>query len=224
MSKHVFLKVLTASILAVLLGVYLSSFKQPQKAHAGYPWQIEKLASGQTRVFSLTIGQSTLGEAENLFKERAELTLFSAKNSAPVIEAFFNEVTIANFKSKMVMSIELPVDEIQAMFNRGARIATLGSGTRKVTLSSVDAQLVRQAAIASITYLPSAHLDAQLIEHRFGQPAEKIADPESDAIHWLYPEKGVDIALSETDKEVIVYVLPDAFDELLQPLKTANNP
>jgi hypothetical protein len=217
-----FLKVLGISLIAVVLGIYLSSFKTQQKNHAGFPWQIEILATGHSRVFSLTIGQSTLADAETLFKEYAELTLFVPEKGEPVIEAFFNEVTIANFKSKMVMSMALPVDEIQAMFNRGARISTLGSGTRKVTLSGEDAIKVRQTAIASITYLPSAHLNAELIENRFGIPAEKIADTESDAIHWLYPDKGVDIALSETDKEVILYVAPDQFDTILQPLKLVN--
>ena len=219
MGKHVFLSVLGASIIAVLLGVYLSTLQQPSTDHAGYPWQIDMLPSGQTRVFSLTLGHSTLHDAQQVFKEIAELTLFATPNSLPVIEAFFSEVKIGGLKSKMVMSIQLPVDEIQAMFNRGARIATLGSGTRKVTLSADDAAKVRASAIASITYLPSVHLNAALITKRFGEPAEKIADSESDAIHWLYPQKGVDIALSETDKEVIIYVSPENFDRLSLPLK-----
>jgi len=219
MGKHVFLSVLGATILALMLGVYLSSLKAPQTNHKGFPWQVENLATGHTRVFGLTIGQSTLGEAEQLFKELSEITLFAPQQSAAVIEAFFSEVKISGLKSKMVMTIDLSTDEIQAMFNRGARISTLGSGTRKVTLSGEDAIRVRQSAIASITYLPSVNLDAGLIENRFGQPAEKIADTESDAVHWLYPKKGVDIALSETDKEVILYVMPENFDSLVKPLQ-----
>jgi len=222
MGKHVFLSVLGGSILAVFLGLYLASLKAPSTQHAGYPWQVNILPSGHSQVFSLTIGKSTLAEAEQVFKEYAEITLFAAPESAPVIEAFFSEIKIAGLKSKMVMSIELPSDEIQVMFERGARIATLGSGTRKVTLSAEDAAKVRQTTIASITYLPAVHLNADLIEKRFGTPAEKIADSESDAVHWLYPEKGVDVAISETDKEVILYVSPDSFDKILQPLKSIN--
>lgn len=218
-TKYIFLKVLGFTLLALVGGVYLSSFTDPNVENAGYPWQIKHLESGHTQVFSLVIGQSTLGEAEKLFKESAEVTLFSAANTKPVIEAFFNEVKIGGLKSKMVMSIDVTESELESMFNRGARIATLGSGTRKVTLSSEDAQRVRQSAIASITYLPSVNLSAELIEKRFGQPQEKIADPESDAVHWLYPSIGVDIALSEDNKEVIQYVLPQKFDTLTQTLK-----
>ena len=224
MGKHVFLSVLAGTLLALVAGVYLMSFKDPHASHAGYPWQIEQLASGHTRVFSLTIGQSTLGDAEKLFKGIAEITLFAAPESVsprpePVIEAFFSEVNIGGLKSKMVLTLDLPADEIETMMNRGARIATLGSGIRKVTLSSEDASRAREFAIASITYLPSINLSAELIEKRFGEPAEKIADTESDGIHWLYPEQGIDIAISEENKEVFQYVLPAKFTALVAPLK-----
>ena len=227
MYKHVFLRVFVFSLLAVLGGIYLSSLMPQQSDHVGYPWQIELLPSGDTRVFSLIIGQSTLDEAELLFKEKAKITLFMPPQSTseqtefsrPVIEAFFGEVKQGGLKSKMVMSMDIPVDKINAIYNRGIRIATLGSGTRKVTLSDDDARIVRQSVIASITYLPAVNLQGILIEKRFGAPAEKLADSESDAIHWLYPELGVDIVLSDTNKEVIQYVTPDKFDALVQPLR-----
>jgi len=219
LKNYVFLKVLGLTLLALLAGVYLTSLKNPNEAHAGFPWQVKVLESGHTQVFSIIVGQSTLGEAEQQLKETAELTLFSANDTPPVIEAFFGEVKIGGLKSKMVMLIDLPRAELETMFNRGARIATLGSGTRKVTLSSEDAKRVRKAAIASITYLPSINLNAELIAKRFGEPAEKIADSSSDAIHWLYPDKGIDVALSEENKEVIQYVIPKNFDALVQPLK-----
>lgn len=224
--KNIFLTVLGASMLALVLGVSLSTMKSAKHKSAsqiktGFPWQIEILPSGNSQVFGLTIGQSTLSEAEQSFKEAAEITLFVSKKSAPVIEAYFSQVKIAGLKSKMVMSIELPRQQIEVMLNRGARIATLESGTREVTLSSEDAQSVRQLPINSITYLPSIHLDDELIEKRFGLPSEKLADPVSDAVHWLYPAKGLDIALSAENKEVIQYVNPAKFDTLLRPLKEA---
>ncbi len=219
MRKHVFLSVLGFTILALAAGIYLSSFKQVETEHAGFPWQIEQLDSGYTRVFHLVIGQSTLGDAQQLFKEIPEISLFVPKQSKAVIEAFFSEVKIAGLKSKMVMAIDISDKEIEAMYNRGLRIATLGSGTRKVTLTDEDVVKVKRSPIASITYLPKVNLDAELLVNRFGQPAEKRADVESDAVHWLYPELGVDIALSEKNKEVILYVMPSKFDAIVKPLK-----
>ena len=178
------------------------------------------MANGNLRVFNLTLGQTTIGEAEQLFKEKAAINLFAPKQSSAVIEAYFDQVKVSGLKSKMVMSLDISSDIIQDIYNRGARISTLDSGTRKVTLLDEDIMLVRNSVIVGITYLPSIHLDAQLIENRFGQPAEKLQDTKSDAIHWLYPAKGVDIALSESEKEVIQYVKPEDFDKLVKPLKS----
>lgn len=120
------------------------------------------------------------------------------------------------------MAIDVPQSQLNDMFDRGVRIATLGSGTRKVTLSSADAQTVRSLPITSITYLPAINLSAELVEKRFGLPTEKLADPSSDAVHWLYPELGVDIALSEENREVIQYVQPANFAALVAPLKQSS--
>ena len=222
MAKHGFLSVLFLTMLALGLGLFMSSYKDPNAAHAGFPWQIERLENAQTRVFSLTLGQSTLAQAEQQFKEMAELTLFSRDGEGRSVEAFFGEIKIAGLKSKMVMAFEIDEEILAQMQNRGTRISTLGSGTRKITLSAEDARQVRQSAIHAITYLPSIHLTEALIEKRFGQPAEKRQDPKSDAVHWLYPDVGVDIAISEKNKEVIQYVLPQHFSRLVEPLKDAH--
>ena len=220
MGKHVFLTVFGISILAVVLGVYVSSLKKQEINVTGFPWQIENLPNGNTRVFNLTLGQTTIGEAEQLFREKAQINLFAPKKSAAVIEAYFDQLKVSGLKSKMVMSLDLSTETIQSIYNRGARISTLDSGTRKVTLLDEDIMLVRNSVIVGITYLPSIHLNAELIENRFGEPAEKLQDTKSDAIHWLYPAKGVDIALSESEKEVIQYVKPVDFDKLINPLKS----
>lgn len=218
MVKHTFLTIMFITLLLLMAGLYFSSLVDPLKNHAGFPWQVETLPEGNTRVFSLTLGKSHLMDAEKLFKSVAEITLFRDEGENASIEAFFGDVKIAGLKSKMVMSIDLSQQQMNEMFSRGTRISTLGSGTRKVTLSGEDLKLVRHSPISSITYLPSIHLSNGLIEKRFGEPAQKLADPQSDAVHWLYPEKGVDVAISEENKEVIQYVLPERFDALVQPL------
>ncbi len=224
MGKHVFLSVLGVTLLALLVGLYLSFMNSPSDnldnhfSENMYPWQIIISPSGQSRVFGLTLGQSTLQQAEQLFKETAEITLFVPSKSNTVIEAFFDEIKIAGLKSKMIMTMDVPLGEAQMMFERGVRIATLSSGTRKITLSGDDALKVRLSIIRTITYLPSIQLSNKLVEKRFGQPNKKIPDHKSDAVHWLYRNKGVDVVLSVKKKEVIQYVQPKNFDQLEKPL------
>lgn len=212
-----FLKVLALSLVAVVLGIFATTLMKPAPS-IGFPWQIEKQSDGTTKIFQINLGHTTLGEAEKLLTETATLTLFSPQQGSAVVEAYFNELFIGGLKSKMVLTFEVDQDDVDAMFERGIRISTLGSGTRKVTLHGDDQLRMRQKVITSMTYLPSINLQSELIEKRFGQPANKIMDAESGAEHWLYPDTGVDIVLHEKQKEVIQYVIPADFDKVQNPL------
>ena len=218
MGKHVFLSVLGFSVLALLLGMLLSS-QYGDRVNPGYPWQIEVLPDASTRVFQLQLGSTTLAQAEQVFQEAAEVTLFDPADEKPVIEAYFNDLFIGGLKAKMVVSLDLSDQQSEQIYNRGVRISTLGSGTRKVTLHADDIALIKNQQIIGLTYLPSINLDAGLIEKRFGQPDARITDNISGAVHWLYADKGVDVVLSEQHKEVVQYVLPANFARLIAPLQ-----
>jgi len=218
MFKHTFLSVVAISLLAVLLGMYFS-FNADRGQVLGFPWQINKLDDGSTSIFKINLGKTTLGQAEKLFQETAELSLFKPKEKDAVIEAYFNKVLIGGLSSKIIISFTLEKSQLMSMYDRGVRISTLGSGARRVTLSSSDQKEMRNAVVTAITYLPSINLSDELVEKRFGNPESKVADPESGAMHWLYPEKGADVVLHKNDKEIIVYVKPENFYKLTEPLK-----
>lgn len=212
MFKYTFLTVLVVSLLAVVLGMYLSSDIDKSQV-LGFPWQIKNLPDGSTSVFQINIGKTTLAQTEKLFQETAEISLFKAKEKDAVVEAYFNKVLIGGLSSKIVVSFSVKKSQLMSMYNKGARISTLGSGTRRVTLNSNDQILIRQAIITGITYLPSINLNAELIEKRFGQPEQKVIDQKSQAVHWLYPRIGVDVVLHNKKKEVISYVNPADFSK-----------
>lgn len=218
MGRHVFLTVLAFSLLALVIAL-LASMQMGERPNLGFPWQVDTLADGSTRVFQVQLGHTTLAEAEQLFRDSAELTLFDPKQEKPVIEAYFNDLFIGGLKAKMVVSFDLADEAIQQIYNRGTRISTLGSGTRKVTLHGDDIEYIKNQPIVALTYLPSINLDAQLIEKRFGEPDARINDAASGGVHWLYQDRGVDVVLSEDHKEVVQYVLPANFAALIAPLQ-----
>lgn len=217
MGRHVFLTVLVVSILAVVIGILIPG--QPREKAINLPWQVEHIPDGSIRVFGLVLGTSTLQDAQQLFQEEAELSMFASDDGNRVVEGFFNQLTLSGLRARMVVALTYSEDELEAIFNRGARISTMGSGQRKVALSGEDKMTALHTPIVAITYLPKANLDATLVENRFGQPAEKIREQKTDVEHWLYPEIGLDIALSEEQKDVLQYTLPNRFESLVAPLK-----
>jgi len=216
MFRNTPLIVLLFSIAAVLIGIYVIPGKQAQTAH--FPWQIETLPDGSSRVFGLTLGHTTLSEAEQALGEPAEVSLFVPAQGPRVVEAYFDNVDISGLRARIVVVMEIAEEEVAAMYNRGARVANMGGGQRKVTLSDEDMAQLKLRPVGSLTYIPRINLDAELIARRFGEPAERIAEPEGKVEHWLYPEKGLDIALNPEGKEVLQYVLPARFDAVRQPL------
>lgn len=216
MKNRVFWSILLGGLLLVAIGVMLPA---PDIERSQFlPWQIEHTPEGATRVFGITLGETSLNEAEKILRSSAEATLFATPEGQYRVEAYFDKVVLGGFSAKMVMVIGVPPDEAEAMFLRGARIATLGSGTNKVTLSSDDARRVFTLPIVGLTYLTRASVDDELLRKRFGEPAERIREPETGSVHWLYPKLGLDVAVDEKGKAVMQYVRPADFARLEKPL------
>ncbi|HEY5602683.1 MAG TPA: hypothetical protein VIM41_06210 [Gammaproteobacteria bacterium] len=185
-----------------------------------FPWQVEHTADGGTRVFGLILGESTVQDAEQVFNAAAEISLFEPPdNQHPqVIEAYFDKVTLGGLSAKVVIVMDIAPQHLMAIYQRGARISTLGDGSRKVTLHMDDIQQVRSAPIGGLTYLPRIRLDAALLEKRFGKPAQIVIEKDSNTTHWLYPDKGLDVSLDEHGNGVLQYVPPAKFAQLMAPL------
>lgn len=204
-------------ILSVL--IFAGSFFMPGKPDdkSGLPWHIEHPAPDTTRVFGLTLGLSTTNEAEQHFHEEAKPSLFKSPSGQLVAEMFFEQVTLAGLKSRIVATITIPDAELQAMYERGLRMSGTGSG-KKITLAPDDVARVRALPISGLTYMPSVRLEEGIISKRFGQPAQRIKERKSGAVHWLYPQHGLDITLGGEEKPVLQFAPPKDFDKLLQPL------
>lgn len=205
---------------AILSALILAAaILMPGKAidQSDLPWHIEHPAPDTTRIFGLTLGVSTVTDAERRFREEAKPSLFKSPDGRLVAEMFFEQVELAGLKSRIVVSIAVPAAELQAMYERGLRISATGSG-KKITPAPDDAARLRELPIGSLTYMPSVRLEEDIFRRRFGQPGQRIREKESGAVHWLYPQDGLDITLGGAEKPVLQYVPPKDFGKLLQPL------
>lgn len=182
------------------------------------PWQITLRADGATEVFGLVLGQSSLSQASQLLQQDPTLSLFRSPEGEYSVEAYFQRASLSGLRADFVMTLSVEQTNAAAMFDRGLRISQLGSGTKKVELADTDVQQAMASTIELITYIPSADLEPELIRRQFGEPVQKLDDPEGPQ-HWLYPAKGLDIAVNPESKEVFQYIHPQRFNALVQPLQ-----
>lgn len=217
MDKKIILGVIALAVVSIF--VILQAPDNSVHTADTLPWNITHPTPDTSRVFGITLGQSTLDDAANIFKHEAELevSLFKPTDGKLGVEAFIEEVNFNGLKAKIVMNIAIPPEELQGMYERGLRINNTPSGKR-ITLTFDDLARVRSLPIATLSYLPTVHLDEAIIAKRFGTPAQRIRETETGLVHWLYPESGLDVVTGAEQKPLLQYLPPKNFELLRAPL------
>jgi hypothetical protein len=184
----------------------------------GLPWQIELLPDGTSKVFGVTIGQSTLGEAHERLGDDMELAIIVVAADDIGLEMFYSRYTAGVFTGKLILAADILPDALEQLLDRAVKADFLESGARKFRLNPDDLPLAYQAVVKSITFIPGINLDKQAALKHFGTPAETIR--RSDQVdHLLYPGKGLDLIINKGGKDILQYVAPHAFSELRDPLR-----
>ena len=173
----------------------------------GLPWQIDRLPGGETRVFGITLGQSTLGEAiEQHGDDDMDLAIIAAPYESGSLEAYFSHYSAGPITGKLILILDIAPDALSSMRKR----AFQDGGTRRYHLHPDDLAVAYLTPVKAITFMPSFNLDEEIARARFGVPAEIIL-AHARQKHLLYPDKGLDLILNTDGKEVLQYLPPDEF-------------
>jgi hypothetical protein len=215
----IFFAILALIVVLLFVPMLLSPVPDNQKGEAvtGLPWQIEVLPDGASRVFQLSLGQSTLADARARFGE-GEMALVAAPGEAETLEYYFDTVTAGAVTGKMIVTADLATEILTAMRQRATKTEYMQSNAKKSVLAEADQPAALAAPIRALAFVPSINLDEAMITQRFGPPAERIKSGDN-LEHLLYPDRGLEIRLDTEAKEVLQYVAPRDFARLREPLK-----
>ncbi len=218
---NIFLILVTVVIVVVAALPFRFGGKREAQPIENLPWQVETLPDGGSRVFGLVLGQSTIGDAQQRFGTDMEIGVIAEKGERPgALEAYYGDFTAGMLTGKMVLVAGVDKQVVQGMRDRAVKSEYMESTTRKYTLNGDDLALALKAPIATITFIPSANLDEQIVLDRFGAPSERLRTDENIE-HFLYPAKGLDLALDSKGKDVLQYVAPRDFARLRDPVVRA---
>jgi len=205
--------------LTLVIGAYLSLKPDSVTSTAtvkGLPWQIETLPEGRSKVFGITLGQDTMGQAHERLGPDMQLAIISTSAEDHSLEMYYDRYTAGVFSGKLVLTAQLADKQLQQMIERSTKTGHLKTGARKLRLHSDDLPTAWQAPVQAIAFIPSVKLDQSTATRRFGTPAEIIHDEQKT--HLLYPDKGLDLIINEAGKAVLQYVAPRDFFRLRDPL------
>lgn len=186
----------------------------------GLPWQVETFEDGSSEVFGLRLGHTSLAEALKIVGKESDSAIVIDQQNRASLESYISHFKAGPLQGKLVLLVDIPASQLQAMIQNLEHGGYMASGARKLLPTEQDWQVAQQASISGISFIPAINLDEEIITKRFGAAQSRLdADKVS---HFLYPDKGLDIALSEEGKEVLQYIAPRQFHKLSQPL--LNNP
>ncbi|MBL8480701.1 MAG: hypothetical protein JNJ60_00775 [Rhodocyclaceae bacterium] len=215
-----FILLLVALIAAPLL---MHRGERRPEMESGLPWQIETLPDGSTRVFGLVLGNTTLAEARTRLGGNLEIAIIARRGESGTLEAYLPEARSSYLTGKLILSVDAGPELIRQMIERSGGGKYMDSGAGRFELAPADQALALQRPLAALSFIPSVDLDETTILQRFGAPAERIRTSEHTE-HFLYPAKGLDIALDARGKELLQYVAPRDFARLRTPLAAQAKP
>lgn len=223
MDRTIVLSVLGAALMGFIgLWLLLSIIPDERAGLHLYPWDVSLDEAGYPRVFGLDIGRSTLADARELLGEEGKVNLFVNPDASHTVEVYFNNLYLSNLRADWILTLDLDPTRLASLYDRGLRVSTTGSGSRKVELLPKDIEGLADAPIRILTYLPWKRLSARDIAGNFGSPAERRTE-DGGIVHWLYPDKGMDIARDADGAVVIQYLSPEDFKRAIAPLAPATD-
>ena len=220
-------KALLITILVIFLVVFLVTCA-PQgdgekTAKIAPPWQITVDAEGRSQVFGLTIGAATLADARAQLGEEYEQAIIATMKGSAGMEIYYSRFRAGGITGKLIVVADVSQQQLTALMAGAAKAKQLDNGSRKYTISNADQAAVDALRIASLVFVPTSSLDEDIVRHRFGEPAKIIALNEQQQ-HFLYPLLGLDILIDQKGKEMLQYVAPDNFAQILAALTSAPQP
>ncbi|MGA7801843.1 MAG: hypothetical protein WCC36_13640 [Gammaproteobacteria bacterium] len=224
MKKLLLISLLLAVAAILVVRLYPGNGERGVEHVEGLPWQIQTLPDGNSKVFGLRFGRSTLGDAMARFgKDDMKLAIIADPGEPGTLEMYYSQMSAGVLTGKMVLGAVLDRQTLEGMEQRAVRSKFLGTGARQFILNPADLPAAYQAPIGTITFIPSAKFDEKTALHLFGAPQERIRIGKH-VQHLLYPAKGVDIIINAQGKNVLQYVAPRQFERLRTPLIKAAQP
>ena len=170
------------------------------------PWQSYVNDQGETVVFDLTMGKSTLADAMRLFGTEVEASLFEEDNKRD-LEVFFSSTKVGGISAKVILNLDLNNQQFAYLNNNIKETEVLSIDTKKISFNKAGESSMFALTINALTFIPRADLSADTLIGLFKKPA-RVDLVEPGIEYWYYPSKGLRIIVDTENKEILEFYTP----------------
>ncbi|MDQ6988520.1 MAG: hypothetical protein Q9M19_01465 [Mariprofundaceae bacterium] len=186
-----------------------TSFQSSQSLQQNRTWIDE---TGKLHVLGLTLGKSTVRDAEIALRSRADAAIFmyplhdegKEKKFKLVLEAYFPSIAD---HSKVMLTLDVEEQQLEAIRQRSTSPRLYPNGVARMNLGNEDILAVLKFTIHTLTLIPSTQLDAAILKAQFGNP-KRINTVNKHITTYLYPNLGLTASINDSGKDKLVFTSP----------------
>lgn len=203
--------VIIAAISVIFLTIFYFTADRSLDVAANMPWQVEVIDPQHSKVFGITLNETTLEQARQLFGQVDGIALYRSKQGEFSLEAYFGKVRFGHFTARLIANLEGSQQELERLTQFTIKRIPREDGSQRWTLNSDKQAEQAVRRIRALTYIPDYRgMDQAFILQHFGEPAAReIIDKTSQ--RWFYPKIGVRILVDNEGKELFEYMPPAQF-------------
>lgn len=202
------LKLFIATLVAtVAVFAWTSTHYQQHADKKKDTWVDER---GRLHVLGITLGASTLREAEIALQSRSDIALYIYPAGHPKagqkLEAYFPAIAD---HTQVILRLDATPAQLHQIERRATRPHLYPNAVARSNLAPEDNLLAYKLMVTELTLIPSTALNTEALNARFGIPA-RVEHPEEKKTLLYYPESGLVATLIEGEPAELHFSNPAA--------------
>ncbi len=185
---------LAALVATVAVFAWTSTHYQQHPGKKKDTWVDER---GRLHVLGITLGTSTLREAELALQSRSDIALYIYPAGHPKagqkLEAYFPAIAD---QTQVILRLDATPAQLHQIEQRATRPHLYPNAVARSDLAPEDNLLAYQLLVTELTLIPSTALNTETLNARFGTPS-RIEHPEEKKTLLYYPASGLVATLVE---------------------------
>ncbi|MDQ6955643.1 MAG: hypothetical protein Q9M21_00455 [Mariprofundaceae bacterium] len=164
-------------------------------------------AQGQLHVLGITLGETTLKQAEFILQSKSDVALYlypeTHERAGRKLEAFFPAIAD---HTKVILLLDMGREALDQLEARATIPHLYPNSVARMNLAAKDRTALNQVIVRELTLIPNLTLSAENIKARFGTPDELKAMEGYDL--YTYNHIGLKVRLNEDESPTLHFFNP----------------
>lgn len=175
--------------------------------HENTPLATHVDAQGQLHILGITLGETTLKEAELILQSKSDVALYlypeKHERAGRKLEAFFPAIAD---HTKVILLLGMSREALNKLESRATIPHLYPNSVARMNLAADDRRAMDQVTVRELTLIPNLTLSAENIKARFGVPDELKAMESYDL--YVYNNIALKVRLNKNEPPTLHFFNP----------------